>query len=123
MPDPDRLDLTLSTPPLDASADRPSKRKKSAVDLGVQHERGQSVLDLQEWLGLVTLGAKDKLRLDRDQDDMDTFGLDPAHCESEPGQATSISWTGFFHPRAVQHVSRLLVECVRRCFVAQSWTD
>lgn len=59
----------------------------------------EQVGELKEWLGLVAVGAKDKLswRESGEEEVDEQWGVPREECEE--GEVTHLSWTGFFHPK------------------------
>lgn len=59
----------------------------------------EQVGELKEWLGLVALGAEEKLDwgVDGEDEAIEEWGVAREECEE--GEVTHLSWTGFFHPK------------------------
>ncbi|ORY92493.1 ribonuclease P 40kDa subunit-domain-containing protein [Leucosporidium creatinivorum] len=85
----------------DASTSHHAKRQRtsSGAHGTPTPEWQEQVGELKEWLGLVAVGAKEKLSwgVGGEEEVDEQWGVPREECEE--GEATHLSWTGFFHPK------------------------
>lgn len=108
-------------------AKRPRTTSAGALDPTDMDEWHHKAEGLREWMGLVAIGAEDKVSWSagsaneaEEEDDEEGLGVPQAECEE--GSVTVLSWSGFFHPCLLQTLVVSLAnysQCVFSPFISR----